>query len=230
VIGSTMPPLRRHQLAHLNAPGWRTVLDQVWDARSRACLAHWAAHGLPLVVTRQPLPRPSQREPVALGLSAPARWARQSLAMGVPLAHIAWFSEFPTLAEVLVELPLDSRPALHDLDATLRRHGLRAHAYGSAGWQRLTGLTYRHARSDLDLWMAVDSPAQADTASRLLQACQDRVRLDGELVFADGSAIAWREWAAWRDGRSAQVLVKRLHGLALESTPAALTATGPCLA
>ena len=42
-------------------------------------------------------------------------------------------------------------------------------------------------------------------------------RLDGELLFPDGAAIAWREWVAHRDGRVAQVLVKRLRGVALES-------------
>ena len=41
-------------------------------------------------------------------------------------------------------------------------------------------------------------------------------RLDGELLFADGAAVAWREWLAYRQGRAAQVLVKRLHGVALE--------------
>jgi hypothetical protein len=42
-------------------------------------------------------------------------------------------------------------------------------------------------------------------------------RLDGEMLFPDGAAIAWREWVAHREGRTAQVLVKRLRGVAMES-------------
>ena len=44
-----MPPLHRHQLAHLSAAGWQEVLAMPWDADASACLQHWAAHALPLV-------------------------------------------------------------------------------------------------------------------------------------------------------------------------------------
>jgi phosphoribosyl-dephospho-CoA transferase len=43
-----------------------------------------------------------------------------------------------------------------------------------------------------------------------------QLRLDGELLFRDGAAVAWREWIEWRAGRARAVLVKRLHGVALE--------------
>jgi phosphoribosyl-dephospho-CoA transferase len=41
------------------------------------------------------------------------------------------------------------------------------------------------------------------------------VRLDGELVFPDGAAVAWREWHACRGGRTRRLLVKRLDGATL---------------
>jgi phosphoribosyl-dephospho-CoA transferase len=228
-----MPPLRRHQLAHLNAAGWRDALASDWDAEARACLAHWASHGLPLVVTRQAVPRTAPDQPLTLGLATPACWGRRVLSLQVAPAAIAWFSEFPALTAALGVLPRRSRTALHRLQAGLLRHGVRAHAYGSTGWQCLTGLAYRHERSDLDLWLAVDSPAQADAVAQTLLACSSPVRLDGELVFADGSATAWREWAAWRDGRCAQLLVKHLHGVALQAhppQPPSLCAPWPCAA
>jgi phosphoribosyl-dephospho-CoA transferase len=63
----------------------------------------------------------------------------------------------------------------------------------------------------------VDETEQADAAVAALQRCgSDSLRLDGELMFADGGAVAWREWAAWRTGRCRTLLVKRLHGAALE--------------
>ena len=81
----------------------------------------------------------------------------------------------------------------------------------------MTGLPYLHERSDLDLWLAVDEAEQADAAVAALQRCTPAgLRLDGELMFTDGSAVAWREWAAWRAGRCRMLLVKRLHGAALD--------------
>ena len=41
-------------------------------------------------------------------------------------------------------------------------------------------------------------------------------RVDGELVFPRGEAVAWREWLQWRRGEVDSVMVKRLHGVALE--------------
>ena len=49
-----MNSLRRHQLAWLSEAGWAAILARPWDAQARDCLAHWARHRLPLVVTRQP--------------------------------------------------------------------------------------------------------------------------------------------------------------------------------
>jgi phosphoribosyl-dephospho-CoA transferase len=129
---------------------------------------------------------------------------------------VAWFTEFPTLAQVLPQLPRPARPALQALQGALHRLGVRARVYGSTGWQCLTGLRYLHEHSDLDLWLAVDDAQQAERVVGLLRACDVALRIDGELVFPHGGAVAWREWAAWREGRCRGVLVKRLHGAALE--------------
>ena len=40
--------------------------------------------------------------------------------------------------------------------------------------------------------------------------------LDGELVFPDGRAVAWREWQPWREQRVDRILVKRLQGVVME--------------
>jgi phosphoribosyl-dephospho-CoA transferase len=215
-----MPPLRRHQLAHPTPSGWRAVLAHAWDDEARDCLHHWATRGLPLVVTRQRVPLTAQTPPIALGLCAPRTWGRRLLALQLPLEEIGWFSEFPLLAQVLHELPREARAPLQALHHTLAAGGLRAHAYGSAGWQQLTGLRYLHAASDLDLWIGVETVEAADQAvSALTRHAPAALRVDGELVFLDGSAVAWREWCAWREGRSRGLLVKRLHGVAIERAP-----------
>lgn len=212
-----MPPLRRHQLAFPSAGGWRRLLDEPRDDPDRECLAHWAAARLPLVVTRQPEAARAPGSPVRVGLPTPACWGRRPLALQIPLADIAWFGEFPLLQQVLTLLPRPARGRLQALCSELGHLGVRVRAYGSVGWQRLSGLPYLHERSDLDLWLAVDEAAQADAAVAALQrSASDALRLDGELVFVDGGAVAWREWAAWRGGRCRTLLVKRLHGAALE--------------
>lgn len=210
--------LRRHRLAHLCAQGWSQVLDQPWDDEGRACIAHWAGEGLPLVVTRQPASTATQGEGVSLGLPAPARWGRRRLALQVPRAAILCFDEFPRANEVLHLLPRDARAAWRRLMNALEIERVQARVYGSYGWQQLTGLKYVHPGSDLDLWMAVDDARHADAVAACLQALVvGRLRLDGELVFPDGSAVNWREWSAWRAGHARSVLVKHVRGARLES-------------
>ncbi len=212
-----MPPLHRHQLAYLSARGWQDVLDQTWDDQARDCLAVWASEGLPLVVTRQRTPRKTPTEPVWLGLSAPDRWRRRLLALQVAPAAINWFSELPELVHAIDELPRSMHRELRDLASAVRQLGVRARVYGSVGWQCLTRLAYLHERSDLDLWLAVDGANQADAVAECLQHhAPVRLRIDGELLFIDGRAVAWREWMAWRSGHSAALLVKRLDSVDIE--------------
>ena len=87
--------------------------------------------------------------------------------------------------------------------------------YGSHGWQCLTGLEHVHQGSDLDLLVPVHNAACADAAVRNLACFAAPMRLDGELIFPDGSAVAWREWQLWRSGQVAQLLVKRNRSVAL---------------
>jgi phosphoribosyl-dephospho-CoA transferase len=91
-----------------------------------------------------------------------------------------------------------------------------ARVFGSHGWQALSGLDHLHPGSDLDLWVSVDDAAHADAVTRLLQSfAASSPRLDGEIVFGDGTAVAWREWADWRSGRARAVMVRGLTGVAL---------------
>ena len=208
---------RRQQLVRLSAEGWARVLEAPWDDAARDCLALWARRGLPLVVTRQP---PSQAGALATGLPAPASHRRRRLAVAVAPRHVLLLEEFPEAAAATHQLPPALAPAWHALLGALAVDGCAARVYGGHGWQALTGLAYVHPASDLDLLLPVRSAAQADTVSRRLAHAQAQgwsgPRLDGELLFDDGAAVAWREWRAYREGLAAQVLVKRVHGVALE--------------
>lgn len=209
-----MGPLHRHQLAWLSEPAWRRLQEGDWDKGARDCLAHWAARRLPLVVTRQPAP--ACADTVALGLPAPGRWERRRLALGVLRSEVQRFDEFPRAEQLAGLLPVSARPSWHRLCAELKAAHVSPRVYGSYGWQWLSGLDHIRAGSDIDVWLSVSDPSQADAAAACLQSASGALpRLDGELMFDDGSAVAWREWLAWRGARVKSLLVKTVAGSSL---------------
>jgi phosphoribosyl-dephospho-CoA transferase len=213
-------PLHRHQLAWLTDAGWARVRARAWDGVAGACLAHWAAQRLPLVVTRQPASG-GATDAIAMGLPAPGRWERRRIVLAVPRAEVLYFDEFPRAEQVVRLLPAGARADWRRLCAGLMACGAVARVHGSYGWQHLSGLDHVRAGSDIDVWIAVSDAAQADAVTRLLQAWPGaHRRLDGELVF-DGDAVAWREWLAWRAGAARTLLVKHLDGSSLSCRPGA---------
>lgn len=211
-----MTRLRRHQLARLTDAGWSTILQRTWDVQAHECLTHWATHRLPLAVTRQSADVVSDGK-IALGLPSPARWGRRRLALQVPRAAVLCFDEFPRLAEVQGLLPRSARCPVRDLVDALAACHATTRVFGSYGWQAISDLAHVRPGSDLDLWVAVDGTEQADAVAHALQSFgATKPRLDGELAFGDGAAVAWREWIEWRAGPARTVMVKRLDGVALQ--------------
>ena len=209
-----MTALHRHQIARLTAAGWQRLLDRDWDREARDCLRYWAAHGLPLVVTRQR----DEDDGIAMGLSAPRRWSHRRLALRVDKTEVLYFDEFPRLDQLVTQLPQSARTPARQLALALQACGATARVYGSHGWQHLTGLQHVRDGSDIDVWVSVSSEEQADAVAAALNAFESPTRrLDGELVFEGDAAIAWREWLAGRAGRATALLVKRLHGASMEA-------------
>jgi len=56
-------------------------------------------------------------------------------------------------------------------------------------------------------------------ARQLQSFPSERPRLDGELVFDGGHAVAWREWLSWRAGGTKTMLIKHLEGSSLSQEP-----------
>lgn len=217
-----MVVLRRNQLVWLSDAGWRELKRPAGDDNAVDCMAHWAARRLPLVVTRQTpalaAAAPAAADVICLGLPAPTRWGRRKIALQAPRSSVLIFDVFPLAAEITRLLDREHHGPWLDLCTAVGRLGVTARVHGGHGWQRLTGLPYLHALSDIDLHLSVGSVAQADAVVALLAAAAfSGPRIDGELVFPDGAAVAWREWRQWRQGLARQVLVKRLSGAALES-------------
>ena len=202
---------QRHQLVGLDAAAWQRVRDGDWDPQARACIELWATRRLPLVVTQQ-----TGSTPLSLGLPAPLAFDRRRLAIQVPHDGVFAHEAFPLAMADGSSIAPPQRAAWRALCARLAEAGVAARVYGAHGWQRLTGLDYVHARSDIDLLLPVQRPEMAAAVcDELAMAEQPLARLDGELIFPDGSGVAWREWQQWREGRVHQVLVKRLSGAKL---------------
>ncbi|MFA9219271.1 MAG: phosphoribosyl-dephospho-CoA transferase MdcG domain-containing protein, partial [Sphingomonadaceae bacterium] len=96
------------------------------------------------------------------------------------------------------------------------------HTYGSCAMQALTGLSYLHPASDIDLLLYPADRQQLDAGLSLLATQAQSLPLDGEIIFPDGAAVAWKEWLQALANNS-RVLVKRLHTVQL-AQPAALLA------
>jgi phosphoribosyl-dephospho-CoA transferase len=111
------------------------------------------------------------------------------------------------------QLPEGARAAWRQLCAALERCDATLRVHGSFGWQHVTRMAYTRRGSDVDICIAASDAKHADEIAALLQAWPvPGIRLDGELLFAGGRAIAWREWLAWRAGRVKAVLIKDLQG------------------
>jgi phosphoribosyl-dephospho-CoA transferase len=211
-----MEAIRRQQLAFLKTGAWAVLQERSWDDGARRCLALWSERGLPLVIARQPNPLDSRS--VALGLPMPLSFGRRRLALTVDVDDLDSLRQFPPLADVCRWLESSAQRLLSGLEVELRAHAGEPRVYGSYGWKTMTGLDFVRPDSDLDLLLPVTGAAAADEVCRALQSApRGPLRLDGELVFPSGGAVAWREWLSWRgrpDGIG--ILVKHTHGVSIE--------------
>lgn len=208
-----MSDFARNQLVWLHPLAWTQIEDRVWDAQAQDILAHWRGNRLPLVVCRQRVE--TAPDQVCLGLPAPRQWSKRRLALAVRSKHIIDCGVFPSLLQVAHANQWGQTAA--DLSEALAAEGVAAHVYGSHGWQLLTGLAYLHADSDIDLRLNVGSLEAAFRAVQRLEAARLPGRIDGEIVFPAGQAIAWRELHQLLNGQTSQVLVKDRHGIRLAS-------------
>jgi phosphoribosyl-dephospho-CoA transferase len=204
--------LHRHQLGWLSDAGWARQLAVPRDTVGTTIVQHWARHRLPLVVTQQ-AHRDLAGPDIAMGLPAPRQWESRRMPLVIDSRTVQAWSEFPEARALVDTWPQALQADAVMLCEALERLGAPVRVHGSHGWQALTGCVYVRAGSDIDLTVAVATLAQADAAAQALAAFPaHQPRLDGELVFPDGRAVAWREWLAWRGGSVRSVLVRRLDG------------------
>jgi phosphoribosyl-dephospho-CoA transferase len=186
------PPLRRHQLVRVRPAAWTLLLRARPDLAGEPLLQDWATLGRPLIARRR---GPLDGDGVLLGLPLPPSAGKRRIAVEMRAGDIVSVSPLPCVSEVLGTAPVAWQPCLQELSGLSRAYGVRSGVFGSLCWQWLTGLTYLSPRSDADIAWSLPRP---DRLERFLDDLADidaraPMRLDGELVRADGAGANWRE-------------------------------------
>ena len=149
--------------------------------------------------------------PVALALPPSSR--KRRVALQVEMSDIREKVPGVTLRSVRKDAPLSWQPTVAAVLKVAKETAVEPRIFGSFLWERLTGLSYLTATSDLDLlWPIGDRNRVPDLVSRLAAvAAESTVRLDGEVIFPDGSGVNWREL----HGGASEVLLKTMTGIRL---------------
>jgi len=98
------------------------------------------------------------------------------------------------------------------------RSGVEPSAFGSLLWQHLTGLAYLSPHSDLDVLWPIRKGLDVLSLVFSIAAVQRNapLRIDGEVIFPDGSAVNWRElWNVRCASGQGVVLAKTMEGVQL---------------
>jgi len=183
---------RRHDLVVVSTAAWRAALAARPGLADVPLVAAWAERGWPLVVRRSGA---SDAAGVPLGLPLPPSHQKLRLPFVIPHDGVVSVAPPPAIASALEIAPPAWRPTMQRLIALAAAFGGEARLYGSLAWQRVTGLDYLTSGSDLDALLPLPP---ADEVARLTAALaaierDAPMRIDGELVRADGAGVSWRE-------------------------------------
>ena len=170
----------------------------------------WSREGWP-AIRRRGVPGESSGLP--LGVPLPPFAAKKRLSFIIQGGDVAAMARPPLLRVVCEAAPPSWQSTLNRLDELAARHAVQARAFGSLAWRMLTGLDYITGRSDVDLLLDIGREADLDSLTAGVAAIETGapMRIDGELMRDDGTAVNWREYHSG----AKQVLVKRIDGVSL---------------
>ncbi|MER2251823.1 malonate decarboxylase holo-[acyl-carrier-protein] synthase [Methylorubrum podarium] len=207
---------RRHDLLDVEPRAWATALAGRSDLAGVPHVAAWIEAGRPVILRRSHPGEDTALVPV--GLPLPPRDGKRRIGLALPPNAVR--PRPPVLlAEARGAWPVSWAATLDAIIALGERRNLSPRPFGSLLWQSLTGLPYLSERSDLDLlWPVADAipPSLLDGLAAI--EASSPMRLDGEIVFADGGGVNWRELHAAAPGET--VLVKHRDRLALREAGA----------
>jgi phosphoribosyl-dephospho-CoA transferase len=135
---------------------------------------------------------------------------------GVSRSHVIAGTAPPLkLVETIPHLPAMWREPLLRLLCGAESIRIDFGVYGSAAWEALTGEKYLTPQSDIDLLWRPTRVDQLGAGIALLAGWEvaTGLRADGEILFGDDDAVAWREWMeSASEPVPPRVLVKSLAG------------------
>lgn len=199
----------RHDLVWLSADGWNAAAGQALPADADA-IELWRRKDWPAIVRRGDAG--AAPDIVSLGIALPPDDAgnKRRVAVRARREHVVRHMPALPLRHAIKAAPAAWRPGLAALSETLPC--LRA--YGSLALQALTGSRYLTESSDIDLLAFPSNAVELDAAVGFLSAHAAALPLDGEIVFPNGDAVAWKEWRNAASSR-ARVLVKSIDAVRL---------------
>ncbi len=184
--------LARHSLVWLSSVGWQRATEAV-APEQRAALDQWHRADWPVVLRRQ---EPDTiAEQVCLGLPLPpnAEGDKIRIPFKAALGAIQRIEQPLALQAALAHAPSTWLAPLHAFAEDCHRIGILMRIYGSWSWQILTQQTYLTPTSDIDLLFVPRNAYEFSRGLLLLEQYAARLPLDGEVVFPDGQAVAWKE-------------------------------------
>lgn len=190
-------------------------------------LADWAQRGWPVIVRRRG--ESEARELAPVGVPLPPANGKHRAVLALPPRAVSARRPPTPLAEAGGSAPAAWRATIGALVGLGARHGCEPRVFGSLLWQHLTGLTYVTGSSDLDVLWPIERLEQVPALLEGIAQTEAGAafRIDGEIAFADGAAVNWRELhRAATEGPRAKVLAKNMDGIVLREVGSLL---GDCL-
>ncbi|AMP00566.1 malonate decarboxylase holo-[acyl-carrier-protein] synthase [Collimonas arenae] len=205
----------RHSLIWLSREGWQFAAEGLAPA-PRAALARWQQADWPAVLRRQEPDTPADLVCLGLPLPPDADGDKIRIPLKTQLTSIQRIEPPLALQTALVHAPAWWLGPLHAFVEDCRRSGITMRIYGSWSWQILTRQSYLMPSSDIDLLFAPKSAGELSRGLALLEQYAAHLPLDGEIVFPDGQAVAWKECQqALQLADPQKVLVKSESGVGL---------------
>ena len=204
----------RHDRVWLTSFALAALVRDAGDATERAALELWTARGWPFVVRRGN----GDTTRIAIGLALPPALGKRRFGFVLPRSGIAAHAPPLAIDDVVVRFTGDTRYIVSSLARAANCARVALRVFGSTAWQAQTGLDYVRPESDVDVLTHVVDTSQLDAAVRLFENSTRRLRMrvDGEIVFPGGDAVAWREWAQ-PQADSTRVIAKHVARVALVS-------------
>jgi phosphoribosyl-dephospho-CoA transferase len=190
--------LQRHDLLRLDPLVWQRTLESRADLSARPHVSDWARRGWPVIVRRalpSELADADRLDLIPVAIALPLPEGKPGVALRLPASGVQQRLPALSLRACCGVAPRSWWPTLQAVLGVGAGLRLEPCVFGSLLWQTLTGMSYLHERSDLDLIWRVSERQQALRLCRALAdvGAASALRIDGELLLPDGSSVQWRE-------------------------------------